>query len=118
VLALVNQKRPPTINLDNADPECGWTMCRTQRSTSFDVALSKLIWFGGINRYADHAKGGRSDGLGRIYLKQSPSTLLRAGFDSAEVASLQVNRSVFQYKENGGESWSGIAPFCFLGYGN
>jgi 3-oxoacyl-[acyl-carrier-protein] synthase II len=50
VLALVNQKLPPTINLDNADPECRLDYVpNTAIDHSFDVALSNSFGFGGIN---------------------------------------------------------------------
>jgi len=34
VLALVNQQLPPTINLDNVDPECRLDYVPTRRSTT------------------------------------------------------------------------------------
>ncbi|HUH63250.1 MAG TPA: beta-ketoacyl-ACP synthase II [Terracidiphilus sp.] len=50
VLALVDQKIPPTINLDNADPECRLDYVPNQAiAHSFDVALSNSFGFGGIN---------------------------------------------------------------------
>jgi 3-oxoacyl-[acyl-carrier-protein] synthase II len=50
VLALVNQKLPPTINLDNADPECRLDYVANKAvDHSFDVALSNSFGFGGIN---------------------------------------------------------------------
>jgi 3-oxoacyl-[acyl-carrier-protein] synthase II len=50
VLALVNQKLPPTINLDNVDPECRLNYVPNQAiEHSFDVALSNSFGFGGIN---------------------------------------------------------------------
>jgi 3-oxoacyl-[acyl-carrier-protein] synthase II len=50
VLALVNQKIPPTINLDNADPECKLDYVPNKAiDHSFDVALSNSFGFGGIN---------------------------------------------------------------------
>ena len=50
VLALVNQKLPPTINLDNADPECRLDYVpNTAIDHSFDVALSNSFGYGGIN---------------------------------------------------------------------
>ena len=50
VLALENQMLPPTINLDNADPECKLDYVpNTAAAHSFDVALSNSFGFGGIN---------------------------------------------------------------------
>jgi 3-oxoacyl-[acyl-carrier-protein] synthase II len=50
VLALVNQKLPPTVNLDNADPECRLDYVPNMAvDHSFDVALSNSFGFGGIN---------------------------------------------------------------------
>jgi 3-oxoacyl-[acyl-carrier-protein] synthase II len=50
VLALVNQKLPPTINLDNVDPECRLDYVANKAiDHSFDVALSNSFGFGGIN---------------------------------------------------------------------
>jgi 3-oxoacyl-[acyl-carrier-protein] synthase II len=50
VLALVNQKLPPTINLDNPDPECRLDyVANVAMDHSFDVALSNSFGFGGIN---------------------------------------------------------------------
>jgi 3-oxoacyl-[acyl-carrier-protein] synthase II len=50
VLALVNQQLPPTINLDNADPECRLDYVPNKAiAHSFDVALSNSFGFGGIN---------------------------------------------------------------------
>ena len=50
VLALVNQKLPPTINLENVDPECRLDYVpNTAIDHSFDVALSNSFGFGGIN---------------------------------------------------------------------
>ncbi len=50
VMALVNQKLPPTINLDNADPECRLDyVANLCQDHSFDVALSNSFGFGGIN---------------------------------------------------------------------
>ena len=50
VLALVNQKLPPTINLDNPDPECKLDyVANVAVDHNFDVALSNSFGFGGIN---------------------------------------------------------------------
>jgi 3-oxoacyl-[acyl-carrier-protein] synthase II len=50
VLALVNQKLPPTINLENPDPECRLDYVPNKAiDHSFDVALSNSFGFGGIN---------------------------------------------------------------------
>ena len=50
VLALVNQKLPPTINLENVDPECRLDYVpNTAVAHDFDVALSNSFGFGGIN---------------------------------------------------------------------
>jgi 3-oxoacyl-[acyl-carrier-protein] synthase II len=50
VLALKNQKLPPTTNLDNPDPECVLDYVRNAPiDHSFDVALSNSFGFGGIN---------------------------------------------------------------------
>jgi 3-oxoacyl-[acyl-carrier-protein] synthase II len=50
VLALLNQELPPTINLDNADPECRLDYVPNKAiKHSFDIALSNSFGFGGIN---------------------------------------------------------------------
>ncbi|HEY2860630.1 MAG TPA: beta-ketoacyl-ACP synthase II [Terracidiphilus sp.] len=50
VLALQNQMLPPTINLDNVDPECRLDYVANKAvPLSFDVALSNSFGFGGIN---------------------------------------------------------------------
>jgi 3-oxoacyl-[acyl-carrier-protein] synthase II len=50
VLALQNQVLPPTINLDNPDPECRLDYVPHKPiAHSFDVALSNSFGFGGIN---------------------------------------------------------------------
>jgi 3-oxoacyl-[acyl-carrier-protein] synthase II len=50
VLALMNQELPPTINLDNADPECRLDYVPNKAiKHNFDVALSNSFGFGGIN---------------------------------------------------------------------
>jgi 3-oxoacyl-[acyl-carrier-protein] synthase II len=50
VLALNNQKLPPTTNLDHPDPECRLDYVPNQPiDHHFDVALSNSFGFGGIN---------------------------------------------------------------------
>jgi 3-oxoacyl-[acyl-carrier-protein] synthase II len=50
VLALQNQMLPPTINLDNVDPECVLDYVPNKAIPhSFDIALSNSFGFGGIN---------------------------------------------------------------------
>jgi len=50
VLALHHQKVPPTINLDNPDPECDLDYCaNTARDIKIDVALKNNFGFGGTN---------------------------------------------------------------------
>ena len=50
VLALYHQKIPPTINLDNQDPECDLDYCaNTARDMKFDVAVKNNFGFGGTN---------------------------------------------------------------------
>jgi 3-oxoacyl-[acyl-carrier-protein] synthase II len=50
VLALVNQQLPPTINLDNIDPECPLDYVPNKAVVhTFDIALSNSFGFGGIN---------------------------------------------------------------------
>src|SRR5437868_12311461 len=50
VLALQNQMLPPTINLENVDPECRLDYVPNQAvAHTFDVALSNSFGFGGIN---------------------------------------------------------------------
>jgi len=50
VLSLINQVLPPTINLDNVDPECKLDYVPNKAIRhSFDVALSNSFGFGGIN---------------------------------------------------------------------
>ena len=49
VLALQNQMLPPTINLENVDPECRLDYVPNKAvAHSFDVALSNSFGFGGI----------------------------------------------------------------------
>jgi len=50
VLSLINQVLPPTINLDNVDPECKLDYVPHKAiSHEFDIALSNSFGFGGIN---------------------------------------------------------------------
>ncbi len=50
VLALRDQVVPPTINLDNQDPECDLDFVpNTARDAKIDVALSNSFGFGGTN---------------------------------------------------------------------
>jgi beta-ketoacyl-acyl-carrier-protein synthase II len=50
VLALQNQMLPPTINLDNVDPECKLDYVPNKAIPhSFDIGLSNSFGFGGIN---------------------------------------------------------------------
>ena len=50
VLALHDQKSPPTINLFNQDPECDLDYCaNTARDMKIDVALKNNFGFGGTN---------------------------------------------------------------------
>ncbi len=50
VLALYHQKVPPTINLDNQDPECDLDFCaNTARDMKVDVAVKNNFGFGGTN---------------------------------------------------------------------
>jgi 3-oxoacyl-[acyl-carrier-protein] synthase II len=50
VLALVNQQLPPTINLDNPDPECRLDYVPNKAiAHTFDIGLSNSFGFGGIN---------------------------------------------------------------------
>ena len=50
VLALHNQKSPPTINIFNQDPECDLDYCaNTARDIKIDVALKNNFGFGGTN---------------------------------------------------------------------
>jgi 3-oxoacyl-[acyl-carrier-protein] synthase II len=49
VLALVNQQLPPTINLENPDPECRLDYVANKTiSHSFDIGLSNSFGFGGF----------------------------------------------------------------------
>jgi 3-oxoacyl-[acyl-carrier-protein] synthase II len=50
VLSLINQVLPPTINLENPDPECKLDYVANKAiSHNFDIALSNSFGFGGIN---------------------------------------------------------------------
>ena len=50
VMALHEQKVPPTINLHNQDPECDLDFCaNTARDMKIDVALKNNFGFGGTN---------------------------------------------------------------------
>jgi 3-oxoacyl-[acyl-carrier-protein] synthase II len=50
VLALVNQQLPPTMNLENPDPECRLDYVPNKTiAHAFDIGLSNSFGFGGIN---------------------------------------------------------------------
>jgi len=50
VLALRDQVAPPTINMENADPECDLNYtANVARELKMDVALSNSFGFGGTN---------------------------------------------------------------------
>jgi len=50
VMAIHNQKSPPTINIFNQDPECDLDYCaNTARDMRIDVALKNNFGFGGTN---------------------------------------------------------------------
>jgi 3-oxoacyl-[acyl-carrier-protein] synthase II len=50
ILSLINQILPPTINLDNVDPECRLDyVANKAQAHTFDIALSNSFGFGGIN---------------------------------------------------------------------
>ncbi|WP_287965591.1 beta-ketoacyl-ACP synthase II [Diaphorobacter sp.] len=50
ILALYHQKVPPTINLDNQDPDCDLDYCaNTARDMKMDVAIKNNFGFGGTN---------------------------------------------------------------------
>ncbi len=50
VLAVHNQVSPPTINIDNQDPECDLDYCANEaRPLKIDVALKNSFGFGGTN---------------------------------------------------------------------
>jgi 3-oxoacyl-[acyl-carrier-protein] synthase II len=50
VLAIHDQKAPPTINLHNPDPECDLDYCANEaRDMRIDVAVKNNFGFGGTN---------------------------------------------------------------------
>jgi len=50
ILALRDQIIPPTINLENQDPECDLDFCaNTSRDAKLSVTLSNNFGFGGTN---------------------------------------------------------------------
>ena len=50
ILALVDGVIPPTINIDNQDPECDLDYCaNTARDAQLKVTLSNSFGFGGTN---------------------------------------------------------------------
>jgi 3-oxoacyl-[acyl-carrier-protein] synthase II len=49
-LSIKHQAAPPTINLDNPDPECDLDFIpHTARDMKIDVAMSNSFGFGGTN---------------------------------------------------------------------
>ena len=59
VLALEHQVVPPTINLDQPDPECDLDCAGRPRSTSLAVALSNSFGFGGTTASLIFGRDGR-----------------------------------------------------------
>ena len=50
VMAVAHQKSPPTINIDNQDPECDLDYCANiARDMTIDVAIKNNFGFGGTN---------------------------------------------------------------------
>jgi 3-oxoacyl-[acyl-carrier-protein] synthase II len=50
IMAMLNQKAPPTMNLDNQDPECHLNYIPNKpQAVKIDVALSNSFGFGGTN---------------------------------------------------------------------
>jgi len=50
ILAMRDQVAPPTINLDNPDPECDLDFVpNTAREMKIDVCMSNSFGFGGTN---------------------------------------------------------------------
>ena len=50
ILAIRDQVAPPTINLDNQDPECDLDFVpNTAREMKIDISLSNSFGFGGTN---------------------------------------------------------------------
>lgn len=50
IMALLDQKAPPTTNLDNPDPECRLNYVPNKpQNTKIDIALSNSFGFGGTN---------------------------------------------------------------------
>ena len=50
VLAVHNQKSPPTINIFNQDPACDLDYCANQaRDMKIDIAVKNSFGFGGTN---------------------------------------------------------------------
>jgi 3-oxoacyl-[acyl-carrier-protein] synthase II len=50
ILAMRDQVAPPTINLDNPDPDCDLDYVpHTAREMKIDIAMSNSFGFGGTN---------------------------------------------------------------------